>query len=74
MLRAGVVLRGAVVLSRAPALARATKGIDKHHVNRLGWQAIHEATWLGADTPTYQATVRDSSRAASSATVRTRTA
>lgn len=36
MLRAGVVLRGAVVLSRAPALARATKAIDKDHVNRLG--------------------------------------
>lgn len=33
-------------------------GIDRDHVNRIGYQAIHEAVWLGADTPSYAATVR----------------
>ncbi|MBK7820545.1 MAG: ankyrin repeat domain-containing protein [Tessaracoccus sp.] len=33
-------------------------GIDRDHVNRIGYQAIHEAVWLGADTGTYAATVR----------------
>lgn len=33
-------------------------GIDKDHVNRIGYQAIHEAIWLGKQTPTYAATVR----------------
>lgn len=33
-------------------------GIDKDHVNRIGFQAIHEAVWLGEDTPTYADTVR----------------
>ncbi len=33
-------------------------GIDRDHVNRIGYQAIHEAVWLGTDTPSYAATVR----------------
>lgn len=33
-------------------------GIDRNHVNRIGYQAIHEAVWLGADTASYAATVR----------------
>ena len=28
-------------------------GIDRDHVNRIGYQAIHEAVWLGEDTATY---------------------
>lgn len=33
-------------------------GIDRDHVNRIGYQAVHEAVWLGADTPAYAATLR----------------
>ncbi len=33
-------------------------GIEKNHVNRIGYQAIHEAVWLGENTPTYADTVR----------------
>lgn len=33
-------------------------GIDRDHVNRIGYQAIHEAVWLGQDTPSYATTVR----------------
>lgn len=33
-------------------------GIDTDHVNRLGYQAIHEAIWLGEDTEGYHDTVR----------------
>lgn len=33
-------------------------GIDRDHVNRIGYQAIHEAVWLGEDTPEYATTVR----------------
>ncbi len=33
-------------------------GIDKNHVNRIGYQAIHEAVWLGEDTSTYVDTIR----------------
>ncbi|WP_234410906.1 ankyrin repeat domain-containing protein [Nocardioides terrigena] len=33
-------------------------GIDRDHVNRIGYQAIHEAIWLGEDTPSYATTVR----------------
>ena len=33
-------------------------GIDRDHVNRIGYQAIHEAVWLGADSPSYATTVR----------------
>ncbi|WP_370586098.1 ankyrin repeat domain-containing protein [Tessaracoccus sp. MC1679] len=33
-------------------------GIDRDHINRIGYQAIHEAIWLGEDTPTYATTVR----------------
>ena len=33
-------------------------GIDRDHVNRIGYQAIHEAVWLGADTRAYATTVR----------------
>lgn len=33
-------------------------GIDRDHVNRIGYQAIHEAVWLGADDARYVATVR----------------
>lgn len=35
-----------------------TAGIDRDHVNRIGYQAIHEAIWLGADTTAYLDTVR----------------
>ena len=28
-------------------------GIDRDHVNRIGYQAIHEAVWLGEDTGDY---------------------
>lgn len=34
------------------------KGIDRDHVNRIGYQAIHEAVWLGEDTTDYVDTVR----------------
>lgn len=33
-------------------------GIDRDHVNRIGYQAVHEAVWLGADTASYATTVR----------------
>ncbi len=33
-------------------------GIDRDHVNRIGYQAIHEAVWLGEDTAAYATTVR----------------
>lgn len=33
-------------------------GIDRDHVNRIGYQAIHEAVWLGRDTAAYATTVR----------------
>lgn len=33
-------------------------GTDRNHVNRIGYQAIHEAVWLGEDTPSYATTVR----------------
>ncbi|WP_225869139.1 MULTISPECIES: ankyrin repeat domain-containing protein [unclassified Nocardioides] len=33
-------------------------GIDRDHVNRIGYQAIHEAIWLGKDTAAYATTVR----------------
>ncbi len=33
-------------------------GIERDHVNRIGYQAIHEAVWLGADNASYATTVR----------------
>jgi len=33
-------------------------GISKDHVNRLSWQAIHEAIWLGKGGETHTATIR----------------
>ena len=33
-------------------------GIDRDHVNRIGYQAVHEAVWLGRDTTAYVDTVR----------------
>jgi ankyrin repeat protein len=33
-------------------------GIDRDHVNRIGYQAIHESVWLGEDTASYATTVR----------------
>ncbi len=33
-------------------------GIDLNHVNRIGYQAIHEAVWLGDDNDTYAITLR----------------
>ena len=33
-------------------------GIDKDHVNRIGYQAIHEAVWFGADAADELATVQ----------------
>ncbi|MFN8196644.1 MAG: ankyrin repeat domain-containing protein [Nocardioidaceae bacterium] len=33
-------------------------GIDRDHVNRIGYQAVHESIWLGEETPGYAATVR----------------
>lgn len=33
-------------------------GIDRDHVNSLGWQAVHEAVWLGEPTQEYVDTVR----------------
>ncbi|MGA8993472.1 MAG: ankyrin repeat domain-containing protein [Nocardioidaceae bacterium] len=33
-------------------------GIDRDHVNRIGYQAIHEAVWLGENTTAYVDTVR----------------
>ncbi len=33
-------------------------GIDRNHVNRIGYQALHEAVWLGRDTTAYVDTVR----------------
>ena len=33
-------------------------GIDRDHVNRIGYQAIHEAVWLGENTSTYVDTIR----------------
>ena len=33
-------------------------GIDRDHVNRIGYQAIHEAVWLGEDSSAYVDTIR----------------
>ena len=33
-------------------------GIDKDHVNRIGYQALHEAVWFGADAAPEVATVQ----------------
>ena len=33
-------------------------GIAKDHVNRIGYQAVHEAVWLGEDTEEYVDTLR----------------
>ncbi len=33
-------------------------GIDKDHVNRIGYQAVHEAVWFGADAAPELATVQ----------------
>ena len=33
-------------------------GIERDHVNRIGYQAIHEAVWLGENSSTYVDTVR----------------
>ena len=33
-------------------------GIDKNHVNRIGYQALHEAVWLGRNSAAYVDTVR----------------
>lgn len=33
-------------------------GIDKDHVNRIGYQAVHEAVWFGADAANELATVQ----------------
>lgn len=33
-------------------------GIDRDHVNRIGYQAVHEAVWLGEDTSGYVDTLR----------------
>ena len=33
-------------------------GIARDHVNRIGYQAIHEAVWLGEDSDDYATTVR----------------
>ncbi|NYJ02179.1 hypothetical protein HNR19_002877 [Nocardioides thalensis] len=33
-------------------------GIDRDHVNRIGYQAVHEAVWLGEDDADYATTVR----------------
>jgi ankyrin repeat protein len=33
-------------------------GIERDHINRIGYQAIHEAVWLGEDTPAHATTVR----------------
>lgn len=32
-------------------------GIDRDHVNRIGYQALHEAVWLGENSAAYAATV-----------------
>jgi ankyrin repeat protein len=34
-------------------------GIDRDHVNRLGWSALHEAVVLGDGGPDHVATVRE---------------
>lgn len=33
-------------------------GIDRDHVNRIGYQAIHEAVWFGRDDDAYATTIR----------------
>lgn len=33
-------------------------GVPLDHVNRIGYQALHEAVWLGRDDPSYHATIR----------------
>lgn len=33
-------------------------GIDRDHVNRIGYQAVHEAVWLGENTAAYVDTLR----------------
>jgi ankyrin repeat protein len=33
-------------------------GVAKDHVNRIGYQAVHEAVWLGEDTQDYVDTLR----------------
>lgn len=33
-------------------------GVDKDHVNRIGFQAVHESVWLGKNDANYAATIR----------------
>ena len=33
-------------------------GVERDHVNRIGYQAVHEAVWLGENTSSYVDTVR----------------
>ncbi len=33
-------------------------GVPLDHVNRVGYQAIHESVWFGRDDPSYHATIR----------------
>lgn len=55
----GTGLIRAAERGHAPVVGRLLRaGIARDHVNRIGYQAIHEAVWLGRDTPEYLDTVR----------------
>ena len=55
----GTALIRAAERGHADVVARLLRaGIDRDHVNRIGYQAIHEAVWLGEDTSRYVDTVR----------------
>lgn len=55
----GTGLIRAAERGHAPAVGRLlSAGVERDHVNRIGYQAIHEAVWLGEDTARYVDTVR----------------
>ncbi|HEX6887732.1 MAG TPA: ankyrin repeat domain-containing protein, partial [Candidatus Nanopelagicales bacterium] len=55
----GTGLIRAAERGHAPVVGRLLQaGIERDHVNRIGYQAIHEAVWLGEDTAEYRDTVR----------------
>ncbi len=55
----GTGLIRAAERGHGPVVGRLLKaGIDRDHVNRIGYQAIHEAVFLGKNTDSYVETVR----------------
>lgn len=55
----GTGLIRAAERGHAPVVGRLLRaGVVRDHVNRIGYQAVHEAVWLGRDTQAYVDTVR----------------